>query len=145
MLYHPVEGTVEGRHIGLSRGEVGNEKDVGSGSRAHRLGVESIARKGRGEDTVIDVQLSSSAGVLSNLLAHPSRVIAIVPIEIEGDEDFHAIASSRLVSIVELLIRVVVDANIEGKGVNASVMGSAHVIIVVGSASTIANNSDLMT
>lgn len=140
---HPVQGTVDvgvGRLAGV---EVGDEVDVGASSRAHGVDIEAITGEGRSENTTVDLELGGLVGVLGNQLTNLGSVTAgVVPVEVEGDEDLHAVVGGRLVSVVELGDGVVVSADVEGKGVDTGSLGSLHVAIVVGSASTVTNNAN---
>lgn len=67
----------------------------------------------------------------------------MVPVEIERDENLHVVVGGRLVGEAQLLVSVRVNADIEGKGVDAELLGPLHVRIVVCRASTIGDDADL--
>lgn len=139
----PVESTVDLVRAGLAGVEVGHEVDVVAGSRAHGVDVQTVTGKGRGESAAVDLELGGAVLVLSNLLADAVGVSGAPPVEVEGDEDLHAVALGRVVGVTELLVGVAVNTNVEGKGVDAGILGAAHIIVVVGGAGTITNNTNL--
>ena len=139
----PVESTVDLVRAGLARVEVGHEVDVVASSRAHSVDIQAVTGKRGGESAAVDLELGTAVLVLSNLLADAVGVAGAPPVEVEGDEDLHAVALGRLVGVTELLVGVAVNTNVKSKGVNAGILGAAHVIVVVGGAGTVTNNTNL--
>lgn len=140
---HPVESTVKSRGGRLAGVEVGNEVDVSTGSRTDGVGIEAIASKGGSKNTAIDLELSRLVGVLSNLLTNASSVARTPPVEVEGDEDLHAIVGGRLVSITKLLISVTVGTNVQSKSIDTGSLCTLHISIVVGRTCAIRNDTNL--
>lgn len=123
--------------------EVGHKVDVRTGTRSDSIDIEAVANEGRGKDSAIDLELGSIASVLSNLLAHTDTVGGAPIAKVERKEDFHAIVGSRLISITELCIGIRISANVQGKCVDAILLGTLHISIIVAWAGTLANNANL--
>lgn len=141
--HSPAQSAVNGRSI-VARVEVGNKVDVGAGTGADSIDIDSAANEGRGKGSAIDLELGGLASVLSNLLANTGAVVGLPVAEVERNEDLHAIVGSRLISKAELSISVRVKANVQGKGVDAIGLGTLHISIVVAGAGTLSNNADLV-
>ena len=114
---HPVEGTVNGGEVALSGVEVGDEEEVAS-SGTESGDVESVTSEGGGEGLAVDLELGGVIGILGDLLANFGGLSGVVPVEVEGDEDVHAIVGGRLVSKCELGVGVGINTNVQGKGIN---------------------------
>lgn len=138
----PVQSAVNGRSISVGV-EVGDKVDVGTSTRADGINIDSVANKGRGKGSAIDLELGSVASVLSNLLAYTVAVGSTPIAEVEGKEDLHAIVGSRLVSKAELRISIRVKGNVQGKCVNAIGLGTLHISIIIAGAGTLSNNANL--
>ena len=141
---HPVEGSINRCRRGLTRVKVWNKEHIGARGGPHGIDVETVSGKRGGKDTAVDEELGGLIGVLGNLAADGTRISRTVPIEVEGDEDFHAVIGGRLVSEVELRVGIAVHANVEGKGIDACVFGAAHVIVVVGDRVPFTNDTNLV-
>ena len=116
-----------------------------AGSATHRCHVESVAGEGGGENFAIDHQLSRMAGVAGDHLADGDGVRAgVVPVEVEGDEHFHAVVGGRLVCKIQLCDRVRIHANVQGKGVDTDRFGPLHIRIEVRGAAAVGYNTNLL-
>lgn len=140
---HPVEGTVDLVRAGLAGVEVGHEEDVLAGGVAHAIDVEAVTGKGGGKDAVLDAELGGTVLVLLDLVADAVGVAGAPPVEVKGDEDIHVVAGGRVVGVAELLVRVAVDANVEGKGVDAGGLGATHIIVVVVGGRAVTHDANL--
>lgn len=123
--------------------KVGHPVDIRASSGSHSININTISRKGRGENTALNVQLCRLARILGNLLADALALVGMVPVKVEGDKDLHAISGSGLVGKVELLVCVGVDTDVESEGVDASGLGLAHVIVVFRGAVAVTDDSNL--
>lgn len=146
--YHPIQCTINGTKVGtLLRVKVGCPKDRCTCSGANRAHIDSIASKARCEDLAVDVELRGriGVGILGDLLAHFCPLVYVVPVEVKRDEGLHAVVGGRLKGEAQLLVSVRVNADVEGKRVDAERLGPLHVRIIVCWASTIGHDADLLS
>ena len=141
--YHPVQSPVDGGRRRLPGVEVGHKVHVAAGRIPQRIHVKAVTGKRRCKGTVVDVELCGPRRILGNLLADACRVAGAPPVEVKGDEHLHPGAISGVVGKVELLVRVSVDTNVKGKGVNARGLGSLHIIIIIGTGGAITTYPNL--
>lgn len=125
--------------------EVGGPEDRCPCSGADRIHINSISSKARGEDLAVDVELRRGigSGILGDFLPDFCPLARVIPVEIERDEHLHAIVCSRLVGIAQLCVSVRVNADVEGKSVDAERLGPLHVRIEVCWAGAIRYDADL--
>lgn len=142
--HQPVQCSIDLGEVSFTRMEVRSPKDRCSCSGSHGSNIQSISCEGRSENLAIVHQLSWQAGVLGDLLTHSSGAgCRAVPVEIEGDKNFHAIAFGGLVRVAELRVGVAVDSNVQSEGVDSKGFGSLHVIVEVGCACAVTDDANL--
>jgi hypothetical protein len=123
--------------------EIRDKVHIGARRRPHGVDIEAVSGERRSKNTPVDEKLGGLVGVLGDLAADGARVPGAVPVEVERDEDLHPVVGRRLVGKVELLVRVAVDADVEGEGVDTCVLGPTHVIVILGGAGAFTNDTDL--
>lgn len=113
---------------------------------ADRVHIDSISSKARCEDLAVDIELRGRVGIgiLGDLLPDLSPLVGVVPVEVKRDKGLHAVVCGRLVGEAQLLVSVRVNADVEGKSVDAERFGPLHVRIVVCWAGTIGDDADLL-
>lgn len=142
---HPVKGTVNITQVrSLLRMKVWRPKDVSPSRRTNSIRINTITREARSEDLAVDEQLSWLGAVLLDHLADLRALVGVVPVEVEADEDLHAVVGRGLVGVLELLVGVRVYADVERKGVDAGGFGILHVGVEVGGAASVADDANLV-
>lgn len=126
--------------------EVRGPEDRCTCSSADGAHIDSISGKARCEDLAVDVELRGriGIGILGNFLPDLSPLVYVVPVEVERDKSFHAVVGGRLEGEAQLLVGVRVNADVEGKSVDAERFGPLHVRIVVCWTSAIRDDADLL-
>lgn len=140
---HPIQCAVDGIEVSLAWMKVGGKEHVRASGRFHLANIKAVAGKRRRKDLAIDLELCRSAAILSDLLADGARLAGVIPIEIKGDKNLHAIIGSRFVRKAQLLISVGVYTDVQRKGIDSQCFGTLHVVVIVGSTVAVAADTDL--
>ena len=99
---------------------VGRNVKIHSSHRADSFDIQLIAREGRDKRFAVNFQLCCRTTIF---LDHGTNLgslrSVLVPIEIERDEDFHAVVCGGFIGVTKLFLSEGIYANVQGKGINA--------------------------
>lgn len=144
--HHPIQCAIDSGEVRpLFRVKVGGPEDRCTCGSADRVHINSVSSKAGSEDLAVDVELrlGIGSGVLSDLLPNLGPLVCVVPVEVERDKDLHIVVDSRLVGEAQLLVSVRVNADVEGKGIDAELFRPLHIRVIICWASAVGDDANL--